>query len=180
MEKRISAFFFLLAILCVAYFYFATAQAGETTLSWTLPTGSEQCVADSTVPAIAATQVWQLVSETGPTETSVTLTGLLPGDYTYISSVIDESGTVSRLSGSATKTIGPLTVADDKAYTVVKSGGTFVAFIIGTVPVGTECDADGMVRGKFNFQPFTGYIVPVSSVTITGDVEPSAVVAVCQ
>jgi hypothetical protein len=84
------------------------------------------------------------------------------------------------LSGTATKTIGPLTVADEKAYTVVKSGGTFVAFIIGTVPVGTECDADGMVRGKFNFQPFTGYIVPVSSVTITGDVEPSAVVAVCQ
>ena len=76
--------------------------------------------------------------------------------------------------------MGPLTVTDDKAYTVVKSGGGFVAFIIGTVPVGTECDAENMVKGKFNFLPFTGYAVPMSSVTVTGNIEPSAVVAVCQ
>jgi hypothetical protein len=71
-------------------------------------------------------------------------------------------------------------VSDDKAYTVVKSGGKFVAFIIGTVPVGTVCDPDNMVKGLFNFLPFTGYVVPLTDVTVTGDVEPSAAVAVCQ
>lgn len=186
MNRQIKTAFFIIAIVAVSYLYFATAEAGETTLSWTLPTASESCAPVSTVPEIQATQVWQLVGTGGPTDTELTLTGLLPGEYTYVASVVavpnDEypDGAVSRFSAVSTKTIGPLTVADDKAYTVVKSGGGFVAFIIGTVPVGTVCDENNMVKGEFNFAPFIGYVVPISSVTITGDVEPSAVVAVCQ
>lgn len=180
LEKKVKWFFFLLACLTVAYMCFATAKAGETTLSWTLPTGSEQCTADSTVPDIQSTEVWQLVSRTGPTVEEVTLTGLLPGDYEFISSVTDASGEVSRVSGAATKTIGPLVTTAAEAFTVVKSGGGFLAFVIGTVPLGTECDIENMVKGKYNFLPFTGYAVPIESVVITGDVVPSAVMAVCQ
>jgi hypothetical protein len=82
-------------------------------------------------------------------------------------------------SALATKTVGPLLTVTDKAYTVVKSGGGFTAFIIGTVPLGIECDENNMVKGEFNFQPFTGYAVPIQDAIITGDIEPSAVVADC-
>ena len=83
------------------------------------------------------------------------------------------------MSNSAEKAVGDLLVNDDKAYTVVQSGGQFVAFIIGTVPVGTVCDPGSMVKGLFDFLPFTAYGVPVADVTITGDTEPVMVVATC-
>lgn len=168
----------LIALLLI--FFVPLAYSGETTLTWQLPTGTEQCTAATLAPVIASTEVWQMVAQGGPTDTTAVLTGLEPGDYTYITSVTDTAGLVSRLSNAATKTIDTLLVADNRAYTVVQSGGNFVAFVIGTVPVGTVCDAGSMVRGQFNFGPFTGYGVPVADVTITGDTEPVMVVATCR
>ena len=156
------------------------AHAGETTLTWTLPTGSEVCQAEVTAPDIASTEIWQLVAQGGPTDTTATLTGLVPGAYTYIASVTDVSGSVSRVTDAVEKTIDSLVVNDIKAYTMVQSAGNFVAFIIGTVPAGTVCDPNSMVKGQFNFLPFTAYGVPVADVTITGDTEPNLVVATCQ
>lgn len=155
------------------------AYAGDAVLTWELPTGTEQCTVGTETPVIASTEVWQLVHVGGPTDTEATLTGLVPADYTYTTSVTDDQGRVSRLSGQVTKTVDSLLVDDDKAYTVVQSGGKFVAFIIGTVPVGTVCDASSMVKGEFDFLPFTAYGVPVADVTITGDTEPVMVVATC-
>lgn len=170
----------MIKILGVLLLLFAApVMAGNVVLSWMLPTGSESCVEDSTVPVLASIEVWQLVHTGGPTDITVTLSGLTPGDYTYISSVTDEAGVVSRVSQQATKTAGDLVVNDDKAYTVVQSGGQFVAFIIGTVPVDTVCDPNSMVKGLFDFLPFTAYGVPVADVTITGDLEPVMVVATC-
>ena len=153
--------------------------AGDAVLTWELPTGTEQCTAGTEAPVIASTEVWQLVHVGGPTDTGATLSGLVPGDYTYTTSSTDDQGRVSRLSNQATKTVDTLNVDDDKAYTVVQSGGQFVAFIIGTVPVGTVCDPNSMVKGLFDFLPFTAYGVPVADVTITGDTEPVMVVATC-
>ena len=166
-------------LILMLTFVMPLAYAGEAILSWTLPTDSEVCSTNPAVPDIANTQVWELVETTGPADTTVTLTGLEPGDYTYVTSVVSTTGEVSRFSGTASKTIDSIVVNDDKAYTVVQSGGNFVAFIIGTVPVDTVCDANSMVRGLFNFLPFTGYGVPVTDVTITGDTEPVMVVATC-
>lgn len=166
----------LLAILLLIA---PTAYAGNAVLTWTLPTGTETCQDNNTAPTLAETQIWQLVATTGPTETTYTVTDLIPGDYTYVTSAVDDVGNVSRLSNSADKTVDSLLVNDDKAYTVVQSAGKFVAFIIGTVPVDTVCDADSMVKGEFDFLPFTAYGVPVDDVTITGDTEPVMVVATC-
>lgn len=157
-----------------------TAFAGDATLTWQLPTGSEQCTNDSTVPVIASTEIWQLVASLPGDATTHTLTGLEPGEYTYVASVTDEQGQTSRFSGTTSKTVESMNVVDDRAFTVFQSGGTFVALVIGTVPVGTVCETSSMVRGQFNFEPFTGYSVPLESVTITGDTEPVMVVAQCQ
>ena len=177
--SRLKTIFFLIACCVVAYLYFATAEAGETTVSWALPTASEVCTEDAVVPAIQSTEVWQLVSRTGPTIETATFTGLLPGDYEYISSITDTGGIVSRLSGSTIRTAGPMVTTTTEAFTVVKSGGEFVALTVGTVPLGTVCDENNMFKGKLNFQPFTGYAVPVSSVTVTGDIELTAAFADC-
>jgi hypothetical protein len=156
------------------------AHAGEAVLEWQLPTASEVCTSDPAVPEIASTEIWQLITTGGPDDTSVTLSGLMPGNYTYVASVTDTEGNTSRITAPVEKTIDSITAVDDKAYIIVQSEGKFTAFIIGTVPVGTVCDANTMVQGVFNFQPFTGYGVPVESVTVTGNVEPVLVVAACR
>jgi hypothetical protein len=187
MKKRLNApielalpFILALAIVLYLAYCIKEAVADEATVSWTAPTESEACVADSTPADPEFYNIYQLVGQVAHPITTFSTGPLPPGDYSFISTTVQAgTGLESRVSPPATKTVGPLTVVDDKAYTVVKSGGKFVAFIIGTVPVDTECDADNMVKGLFNFLPFTGYVVPVASVTITGDVEPSAVVAVC-
>lgn len=177
-NKVFNGFDFIAALTLLL---FATAAyAGNTTLTWELPTGSEQCTNDTTVPVIASTEVWQLIASLPGDTTQHTITGLPPGEYTYVASVTDEQGQTSRFSGTTSKTIESMTVVDDKAYTLVQSQGDFVAIIIGTVPLGTVCNADSMVKGQFNFAPFTGYSVPVDSVTITGDTEPVMVVAQCE
>jgi len=134
-------------VISMLMFMMPLAYAGQAVLSWTLPTDSEICSSNPTVPDIANTQVWELVETTGPTDTTVTLTGLEPGDYTYVTSVVSTTGDVSRFSGTASKTVASIVVNDDKAYTVVQSGGNFVAFIIGTVPVDTVFSALYWLRG---------------------------------
>jgi len=166
-------------LLLILLLIVPVAHAGNAVLTWELPTGTEVCTDNSTPPILASTQIWQLVATTGPTETTYTVTDLIPGDYTYTTSAVSDAGDVSRLSNAADKTVNSLLVNDDKAYTVVQSGGNFVAFIIGTIPVGTVCNANSMVKGLFNFLPFTAYGVPVDEVTITGDTEPVMVVATC-
>jgi hypothetical protein len=170
---------FLITIIIILFS--SVLHAGNTTITWTLPTTTEECANGSGTPTIESTEVWQLVGSEAADSTEMLLTGLMPGDYTYVASVTDDNGEVSRITTPpVTKTVFSIQATDDKAYTVVQSGGSFVAFIIGTVPVGTVCNPDNMVKGKFDFQPFTGYGVPVSMVTITGNTEPVLVVATCQ
>ena len=166
-------------LLIALVFAGAYAHAGDAVLTWELPTDAESCTVATLTSPIASTEIWLQVASLPVDATTHTFTGLVPGDYTYVTSATDEADNVSRFSGTATKTITELNVSDDKAYTVVQSGGQFVAFIIGTVPVGTVCDAGSMVKGLFDFLPFTGYGVPVADVTITGDTDPVMVVATC-
>ena len=166
-------------LLIALVFVGAYAHAGDAVLTWELPTEAEQCTNTTLTSPIASTDIWLKVANVPADTTTHTFTGLEPGDYTYVTSAVDEAGAVSRFSGTASKTVDSLLVDDDKAYTVVQSGGKFVAFIIGTVPVGTVCDASSMVKGEFDFLPFTAYGVPVVDVTITGDTEPVMVVATC-
>jgi hypothetical protein len=155
------------------------AFAGNATLTWQEPTGTEQCTNTSETPVLASTQIWQLVATLPVGTTEYTFEGLEPGEYTYTASVTDTEGRVSRLSNGTTKTVDTFSVIDERAFTLIQSGGNLVALVVGTVPLGTACNVNSMVRGQFNFENFTGYSVPLESVTITGNTEPVMVVAQC-
>jgi hypothetical protein len=77
--------------------------AEDTTLTWTNPTGGEECVASGPI-TLAKTQIWQLIGETdSPDATSYVIEGLMPGVYTYAATAVDDTGRVSRLSGTTEK-----------------------------------------------------------------------------
>ena len=161
------------SILLTILLLCGTAIAGETTLTWSLPTDSEACVADPTVPDIASTQIWELVSITGPAVTTVTLTGLSPGEYTFTSAVTDTAGIVSRFGNVTTKTISaaPLTVVDPVVYMLSQTMDVVVLGPVGTVPLGTPCDSSMQFNGK--------YVVPWAAVSWVGTARPVAVFAAC-
>jgi len=167
-------------IVLVLLLLSAPVWAEDVTVSWQAPTGTEECAAGTVDPILAGYRILQVVASIDdPAQLSHVFPGQLPGEYTYLSTAIDTEGNESRLSNEAIKTVTSFQVSDDKAYTVAQSDGKFVAFIIGTVPVGTACNPDSMVKGEFDFLPFTAYGVPVTDVTITGDTEPVMVVATC-
>jgi hypothetical protein len=163
------------------------------TLTWTLPIQNED---GSTLTNLAGVRIFQQVHDTlDPEITSWTGDWLPPGDYRFVSTaytahvpadpqanppVVEILAAESIFSNDSFTLIGPLEVADDKAYIVTQSAGNFVAFIVGTVPVGTACDENIAVKGLFNFLPFQGFGVPVEDVVITGNVDPELVVAVCE
>jgi len=155
------------------------AQADDIVLDWNSPENTETCTNAGPYTNPAGTRIWQLVGDVDHTINSLTLLGYEPGEYIFVATAYDTEDVGSRISGHAAKTVELFTTITDKAYTVVKSGGGFTAFVIGTIPVGTECDVNNTFKGSFDFEPFTGYAVPVELASITGNVEPSAVFAEC-
>lgn len=174
-NKRLTRLFFLIAVMIVVWLVFLEpAEAEDITLSWTLPTGSEVCTNDPTVPDIQATRVWQLVKETGPTDTSTVLPNMLPGDYTYVASVVDTQGQVSRFSGTTTKTVTAfIAPAGTTVYQPVSISTGFWMIPMGTVTADTQCDETQRANDY--------YRVPTSAVTWNEGVtaEPVFVVAAC-
>jgi len=164
------------------------------TLNWTLPIENED---GTQITNLAGVRIFRQVHDTfDPTVTSWTGDWLPPGEYRYVSTaytyhvpadpqanppVVEILAAESIFSNDVFTVVGTLEVVDERAYTVVKSSGGFMAFTIGTVPLGTACDENNMFKGTFNFLPFIGYAIPsfAQDVTITGDVEPSAVFAEC-
>lgn len=151
----------------------ASANAGNAVLTWTNPTGKEVCTNVTDPLEQAGTRIWQLVADINDiTVTTATITGLLPGDYSYISTAYDVEGIESRVSGSATKTVEPLTVAVETVYTIVKTEEGFFALPTSdTVPVGTACDINNTVNGL--------YAVPRAAVVWAGVPKRQVVVAEC-
>jgi hypothetical protein len=149
-------------------------RAEDTTLTWTNPTGGEECVAAGPI-TLAKTQIWQLIGETdSPDATSYVIEGLMPGVYTYAATAVDDTGRVSRLSGTTEKTIVSYSApAGSTAYQVVSISGGFWLLPVGTLNDDTECNVDQSVNGK--------YAVPLTAVTMTNPTsQPLVVVADCQ
>lgn len=163
------------------------------TLTWELPIQNED---GSTISNLAGVRIFRQVHDTfDPTVTEWTGEWLPPGEYRFVSTaytyhvpadpvanppVTEILAAESIFSNDTFTLVGSLEVSDNKAYSLVQSNGTFVALIVGTVPVGTPCDESTMVKGQFDFQPFQGFGVPLTDVVITGNVEPELVVAVCE
>lgn len=175
MNKRVSTIFFLIACAVVLWLVLGgRAKADEVTLTWTNPTDNEQCTAGGTYDNPAGTRIWQLVADiTDPTESTFTLPGYLPGDYTFVATSYSTDGVGSRISGEAEKTVTAFTAAaGSMVYQVVSISGGFWLLPVGTLDVDEGCNVDHQVNGK--------YSVPVASVTMTNPASrPIVVVADC-
>ena len=172
-SRLIKLMFFFLT--CGALLWLALTEplhAGETTLTWTNPTGQEQCTDAGPLTNLAGTRIYQLIAEVDdPTATTYTVTGLKGGDYTFVATSYTDEGATSRLSGEASKAVAALTVIDERAYVVAKIKNGFLLTVAGTVPLGTACNEASSVNGK--------YVVPVDSVNWSATVRDVMVVAEC-
>lgn len=150
----------------------APLWAADITISWTAPDGQEQCSAATGPPDLAGYRILEVVATIDdPAVTSYVIAAQLPGDYTYLSTAIDTDGNESRLSNEAIKTVTTFQVSNETAYTMARIENAFILLPIGTVPIGTDCDVNQSVNGK--------YVVHVDNVTWTSSNEAYVVVADC-
>ena len=146
---------------------------GETTtLSWTPPIKQTTCTDAGDLTNLAGFKIFKMIADiTDPAITSHIISGLLPGDHTFVATAYNADGEESLLSNAAVKTTGPLVVQDTTVFTIVKVTNRNLLVVVGTVPLGTECDETESVNGH--------YVVPIDSATWTGTVRPLVVVAKC-
>lgn len=168
---RTSDFWLYMAVLSAFLLVLTPAKADDVTLTWTNPTGAEQCV-DAGPTVVAGTSIWLKIDTINdPSLETYTIPGQLPGEYTYAATTIDDQGEESRMSGKATKTVANFTVQVDTVYTVVRTSNKFLLLPTGTVPVGTTCDVTTNVNGFYG--------VDTGAVSWTGTIRPQVVVAEC-
>ena len=151
---------FIAIVVIIGWLFPPKAKADEVTLTWTQPIQNED---GTTLTDLAGIRIWQLVGETTDTaQTSYVISGLQPGDYTYIATAYTTADppVESKISNTAEKVVGGLTVIDTRVYIVAKIPGDFLLLVVGTVPLGTACNSNVIVKGMNS--------VPVDQVTFTG------------
>ena len=138
----------------------APVSAGELTLSWTAPVGTESCVAGPPLTDLAGFRIYKLVTDIpNPSLTTYTQTGLHTGDHTYMSTAYNLAGVESRASNPVTKAVTTFGVSDTMVMSVVKVRDRIILVPIGTIPLGTPCDEAYSVNGH--------HAVPSAAVTWT-------------
>ena len=148
--------------------------AGDVTLTWTNPTGTEECIPGGAYTNPGGTKLYHLIADIpDPTQsvTSHTLTGLKPGTYEYVSTAYDDAGVMSRVSSSATKDVTEFVTTATLVYYPVAQPNSVLMLGIGSVPLGTPCNPDIEVNGH--------YVIDRALVTWAGTAEPLLVVAQC-
>jgi hypothetical protein len=179
---RFKLLFFVATVTVVIWLFWGAklVYAGEVTLSWTNPVEQEQCTNAGPLPDLKGTRIYELVAETtDPALTAVTLTGKLPGEYTYVATayVLDEEGNPveSRTTTNTVKTITEFkALAGATVYQVVTISNGFWLLPVGTVPVDTACNVNSVVNGKYG--------VPVDAIEWSPgtSARPIVVVADCE
>lgn len=158
-----------LALLAICFTW--NTYAGEAVLSWTPPLEQIKNCESEPLTGLLGYRIYMLVAEVeDPEIDTYTITGLEPGEYTFTSTAYKD-GAESLMSNSATKTIGPLEVIDDRAYVLAKIDDGFLTVVAGTVPLGTACSSDHEVNGL--------RVVPADAVTWSGTVRDVLVLAEC-
>lgn len=179
-------FWFLLFVVAMIGIAFPV-KADSVTLSWTNPTGTEECVAGPTYTNPGGTRIWQLVADIpdpGQTIESHVLLAVKPGTYDYVATTYDDAGVESRVSGKATKTVTEWVVTDTRARIVAKTTNSVILPVVGTIPLGTACDVNLEITGPvfaddgITIEARTFYAVDVALVTFTG-VGDALVIAEC-
>jgi hypothetical protein len=147
-------------------------QAEDLTVSWTVPTRTQSCVDAGELTNAAGYKFYSKIAEvTDPTQSSVVIPALKPGDYEIVAVTYTDTGQESFLSNPTVKTVTEFVTTEVTVYYAVQQPERFLLLPVGTVPIGTTCDPDTSVNGF--------YSVPPSEVTSTGTVTPMVVLAKC-
>jgi len=148
-----------------------SASAGEAALTWTAPTKRCDGTALTNLAGYSLTYGQaQVPLPLAPL--AYTVTGLAPGTWWFSLAALDDKGERSEFI-TITKTVLPVDFKTSAtvAYTLVKGVDKFVLLPVGTVPLGTQCDATNKVNGM--------HVVPRASVVWSGTIKPDVVVAQC-
>lgn len=152
MSKRVKYLFIALAFAVLGFLLTAElVKAEDIQLSWTNPTGQEQCTSAGELTDLAGTRIWQLVAEVDdPLATSFVLPAMPPGSYQYVATSYTTSGSESRVSGKTMKTVESFTAAaGNTVYQVVTITNGFWLLPIGTVTSEVVCIVEQTVNGKY-------------------------------
>ena len=171
MSKRIKYLFIAITFGVLAWLAGAElVRADDVTLTWTNPTGQEQCTDAGPLTTLAGTRIWELVAEIDdPAATTVTLNGKLPGEYQYVATSYTTDGEESRVSGKTTKTVTEfIAVVGATVYQPVSIRNGFWLLPVGTVSADTACIVEQTVNGK--------YAIPNSAVSWSSGVIPKPLV----
>lgn len=162
-------------------------MAGEAILTCTAPT---QNTDGSALTDLASFRYYYGESAGGPYPNQIddpdlicgmTVTGLAPGTWYFVSTAINVEDRESAYSNEASKVIPPL-VPDPPsglavqesnltAYGISQTNNRLVMYPVGQVPPGTICDGSMSANGL--------YLVPVEAVQWAGSVRPVVVLAEC-
>jgi hypothetical protein len=159
--------FFLLMVAAVVA---VRAHAGEATLTWTAPT--KNCDGS----ALTSLTGYDLLYGQGHvalplTPLSKTITGLTPGTWWFSLASVTPAARSEFVT--VTKVVAPaeFKTTSTTAYTIVKKPDGLVFLPMGTVPVGTLCNA-ALPIGPY-------FVIPRAAVTRSGTINPDVVVATC-
>ena len=149
-----------------------SAGAGEATLSWTAPTTNCNGTALTNLNGYVLSygQGRQLLASSAKT---TTVSGLTPGVWWFnLAATTSDGKTSDVIAVNTTINANEFVVTATDVFTVVKRVDRFVPVKVGTVPLGTVCDATQRVNDMF--------VVPVAAVTWSGSVRSDVVVAPCR
>ena len=174
MTWNFRAFLLALALLGLVYGLLVRAvHAGDLTATWTAPATNCDGSAITNLAGFRAYWGPYHADLPNPALVSYTVGGLPPGEWWMGITAYNTDGKESPIAGPKVKTIaaGEFVVSEPTAYTIVKSTNSLLLLPVGTVPLGTPCNATQSVNGR--------YAVARELVTWSGSIRPTIVVAAC-
>jgi len=168
------AFLLALGLLGLVYGLLVRAvHAGDLTATWQKP--ETNCDGSPITNLAGFRAYWgpYRAELPDPAAASYAVTGLPPGQWWLAVTAYNSENVESPVAGPVLKVIAPedFKVSEPTAYTIVKHTNTLLLLPVGTVPVGTVCNAAQSVNGR--------YAVPRDAVTWSGSIRPAIVVASC-
>jgi hypothetical protein len=157
---------------CEGGWLFPSAGAGTADLTWVAPT--KNCDGSNIGPLAKYTLLYGKQTVDLPlTPLAFTVNDLTPGRWWFSLSVVNTAGVRSEFT-TAWKDIpaSEFVVASPDVFALVKRVDRIVLSKVGTVPLGTVCNPNETVNGK--------YVVPKAAVSWSSLVRADVVVATCK
>jgi hypothetical protein len=172
MSWNFRVFLLGLAVFAVVIGVATRARAGDLTATWTAP--ATNCDGSPITNLAGFRAYWgpYRADLPDPALTSYTVGGLPPGEWWIGITAYNADGEESPIA-LVVKTVAAneFVTSAPTVYNVLKHANSLLLLPVGTVPLGTPCNAAQSVNGR--------YVVPRELVTWSGSIRPTIVVAAC-